>query len=530
MLGAPAPRSRALVVWGAALAIYIVATAGRTSFGVAGVAAIDRFEITAGTLSLFTVIQMGMYAAAQIPVGILLDKVGSRLVLVAGALILAAGQIGLALATSVEAALAVRALIGLGDATAFTAVLRLIPYWFPIRQIPMVTQMTGILGQLGQVISSFPFAWALKEAGWTPAFSGLAVMGVLIAIIAMLLVRNRPSASDRPDASTADRPSMSLALRHPGSWLGFWAHFVTPAIGSAFLLLWGVPWMTVGHGIPEATAAGILVVSSAAGILVGPIIGELCARHPLRRSWLVLGTVAVTVLAYAAVLIVDRQIALWEFAVLLFVAALGSAASAVGFDFVRTSVPLDRLSTANGLVNMGGFISTLMVMGVIGLVLDYLAPDGNLTPNDFRIAMAAQFVVVIIGVIGVIVSRRATRKWMVANGTFVPPIRVVIARIRAERERELAAERVKKAQRRESRAGIKVARIRVNPLHRLAPKMPRPPLPHMADLSNLMRVPRLPKKWRCEPDAAASGLAQPDVMQADVIPLPEADPPAEPSR
>ncbi len=448
MLGAPAPRSRALVVWGAALAIYIVATAGRTSFGVAGVAAIDRFEITAGTLSLFTVIQMGMYAAAQIPVGILLDKVGSRLVLVAGALILAAGQIGLALATSVEAALAVRALIGLGDATAFTA----------------------------------------------------------------------------------DRPSMSLALRHPGSWLGFWAHFVTPAIGSAFLLLWGVPWMTVGHGIPEATAAGILVVSSAAGILVGPIIGELCARHPLRRSWLVLSTVAVTVLAYAAVLNVDRQIALWEFAVLLIVAALGSAASAVGFDFARTSVPLDRLSTANGLVNMGGFISTLMVMGVIGLVLDYLAPDGNLTRNDFRIAMAAQFVVVIIGVIGVIVSRRATRKWMAANGTFVPPIRVVIARIRAERERELAAERVKKAQRRESRAGIKVARIRVNPLHRLAPKMPLPPLPQMADLSNLMRVPRLPKKWRCEPDAAASGLAQPDVMQADVIPLPGADPPAEPSR
>ena len=66
----------AVFVWLMAVAVYAVAVAGRTSFGVAGLTAIDHFEINATTLSLFTVVQVGVYAAAQIPVGLLLDKYG----------------------------------------------------------------------------------------------------------------------------------------------------------------------------------------------------------------------------------------------------------------------------------------------------------------------------------------------------------------------------------------------------------------------------------------------------------------------
>ena len=71
----------------------------------------------------------------------------------------------LAFATTLPLALAARVFIGIGDATAFTAALRLVPYWFPVRQVPLMTQLTGILGLIGQIISSFPFAWVLTGAG-----------------------------------------------------------------------------------------------------------------------------------------------------------------------------------------------------------------------------------------------------------------------------------------------------------------------------------------------------------------------------
>ncbi|MCP6440354.1 hypothetical protein NL474_28335, partial [Klebsiella pneumoniae] len=68
----PAPPRLAFLVWGAGLAAYIVAVTGRTSLGVAGLEAIDRFGISASTLSLFSVVQLAVYAAAQVPVGIVL--------------------------------------------------------------------------------------------------------------------------------------------------------------------------------------------------------------------------------------------------------------------------------------------------------------------------------------------------------------------------------------------------------------------------------------------------------------------------
>ena len=59
---------RALVVWGASVAVYFLAIFHRSSLGVAGLAAADRFHITASQLSTFTVLQLLVYAAMQIPV------------------------------------------------------------------------------------------------------------------------------------------------------------------------------------------------------------------------------------------------------------------------------------------------------------------------------------------------------------------------------------------------------------------------------------------------------------------------------
>ena len=61
--------SQALIVWLGAVAVYAVAILGRTSFGVASVEAIDRFDVDASRIAVFTAVQVGVYAFAQIPTG-----------------------------------------------------------------------------------------------------------------------------------------------------------------------------------------------------------------------------------------------------------------------------------------------------------------------------------------------------------------------------------------------------------------------------------------------------------------------------
>ncbi len=125
--------------------------------GVSGLSAADRFSASPGVLSAFVVLQVVVYAGAQVPAGVLLDRYGSRVLIVAGAALMAAGQLTLALTESLPLAIGARAVVGLGDAITFISVLRLVPHWFPPRQVPLLTQLTGICGQVGQVLSAMPF-------------------------------------------------------------------------------------------------------------------------------------------------------------------------------------------------------------------------------------------------------------------------------------------------------------------------------------------------------------------------------------
>src|SRR6478609_11762864 len=110
------PSARAYVAWLVALSAYVLAVFNRSSLGVAAVQAQERFSAGASAISLFLVLQLAVYAALQVPVGVALDRLGSRWMIVAGALTMAAGQFVLALAADIPTAIAARVLVGAGDA------------------------------------------------------------------------------------------------------------------------------------------------------------------------------------------------------------------------------------------------------------------------------------------------------------------------------------------------------------------------------------------------------------------------------
>src|SRR3954451_19518798 len=137
-------------MWAVGITAYGMAVFDRSSLGVASLQAQERFHATAAVLSLFAVLQLAVYAAMQIPVGVVLDRFGTRRMVVVGALVMAAGQLLLGVAGSVELAIGAPGLGGVGDAMTFISVLRLVRFRSPPRRAPVITQLTGIVGQLGQ--------------------------------------------------------------------------------------------------------------------------------------------------------------------------------------------------------------------------------------------------------------------------------------------------------------------------------------------------------------------------------------------
>ncbi len=422
-------RSRLWVIWAVALTAYVVGVMQRTSLGVAGLDAAARFHASPAALSGFVVLQLLVYASLQVPAGVLLDRFGARSLVVVGAVIMAAGQLLLAVATALPLAIAARVLVGAGDALTFISVLSVISAWFPARRVPLMTQLTGLIGQLGQVLSAVPLAALLHGEGWSTAFTSAAALGLAVAVAVAAVLRNRPPGAPAPPPAATPREvldGLARSWREPGTRLGLWTHTGTQFSGTVFALLWGVPYLVAGQGFTPAAASALLTLLVGVGILAGPLFGEFTARHPLRRSWLVLTVIITTATAWTAVLAVPPPAPHWMLVVLVVVIAFGAPGSMIGFDYARTFNPGHRQGAAVGIVNIGGFVASLLVAFGVGVLLG----PGGYTPAGFRLAWCVQYVVWAVALVGVLLARRKARRKLAAEGVLVPPLREVLARRR----------------------------------------------------------------------------------------------------
>lgn len=426
----------ATAVFAAAIALYFVAVVHRTSLGVAGVEALERFGVEATGLSMLSVAQVAVYAAMQIPAGHLLDRFGPRRVMVLGGILMALGQAAMAVTDSFALAIVARVLIGAGDAPVFISVSRLVSAWFPPRRVPVLVQLTGLVGQSGQLVSAVAVAWVLHDFGWSPAFGVLAVVGLAVAGATALRVR-MPEAGEQAQAALTDRlwVAVRASTATAGNRLGFWSHFLTPFSANVIALLWGVPFFVTAQGLTAAQASGLLVVLTVAAMISSPVTGVLTARHPLRRSWIILGSAITTALAWALLLSASTPRPWWQLAIFCAVLGAGGPISLVGLDFARTWTPAARLGVASGYVNIGGFTSTVAGVLLVGLVLQLASPAGATvySLDAYRLAFASLAVPWTIGLVGVLRSRRLTRADLAAEGVVVPPVREAIERYRRHR-------------------------------------------------------------------------------------------------
>jgi MFS family permease len=433
--GAEKVPARAYAVWLVALTAYVVAVFDRASLGVAAVDAQERFSAGASVISLFLVLQLAVYAALQVPVGVALDRLGSRRMILAGAVTMAAGQLLLALATDVPTAVGARVLVGAGDAMTFISVLRVIGMWFPGGTVPLITQLTGIFGQLGSIAAAYPLVALLHGTSWRTTFLGAASVGVLVGVLVLVALRDTPPDRDLPEAAGGAEMRRRLAesWREPGTRIGLYTHLVTQFSGTVFALLWGYPFLVVGEGRSPGTAAGLLTLLVLVGMAVGPLLGRLCGRWPLRRSVLVFSILAATASIWTVVLLWPGRSPIWLLVLLVVVLGTNGPGSMIGFDYARTWNPAERLGSASGVVNVGGFLASLLTILAVGAVLDLLTPGASTdySLGAFRAAFAVQYVFWAVGLAGVIRHRRELRARLARDGVVLAPLPTAVrARLR----------------------------------------------------------------------------------------------------
>lgn len=157
----------------------------------------------------------------------------------------------------------------------------------------------------------------------------------------------------------------------------------------------------------------MLVFQTALGLLLGLFLGWLASNFPQLRVRVVIFVSTSIIIAWVVMALLPGKAPAWLLVILVFVIATGGPASMLALDFSRNFTPKERLGSANGFVNVGGFLATFTTMAIAGWILDlFQQTSGASTPftlDGFRWAMSAQIVVLGFGLAMFLKELRKTR-------------------------------------------------------------------------------------------------------------------------
>jgi MFS family permease len=414
--------------WIIAATVYFLAVFHRSSLGVAGLLAEQRFGITAAQLGAFVLLQIGVYAAMQIPTGVLVDRYGPRRLLLGAAGLMAVGQLLFAVAPSYPLALLARGLLGCGDAMTFISVLRFAAGKFSARRYPVLLAITGTVGTVGNLLATLPLEQLLAHLGWTPSFLLAGSLSAVSGAIVWGLLDDGAAAPNRLRRAHEVRAgivSVSKRVRTawslPGTRLGFWVHFASMTIATAFGVLWGQPYLVNGVGFTSSQASAVLMAGVLLSGIAGPLVGLFIGRHPQLRIALVLAQCATTIAGWSAVVVFCTGAPPHLLIAALFAFTMtGGPVSTVAFAVARDYNSARIIGTASGVVNVGGFLAAATVSIGFGQLLTML---GGSSAAHFRVALLVPIAVEAFGTWRVFVWVRRVRAVLAGrqrDGQIVP--------------------------------------------------------------------------------------------------------------
>ena len=354
------------------------------------------FAVGGAIVGNLSAVYFWAYAALQIPCGLATDRWGPRRVLTISILAAGLGSAAMGLAPTIELAYAGRALIGFGAAFAFVGSMVIAAQWFPARRFAFFSGAALAVGLVGGVVGQGPLAAAVAALGWRDYMIALSGWALIHALLAWLLIRDRPAAAERDgaDGAASARPpaepmrrSLSRVLRQPQNFLiaGFAFLMSVPIL--AFGGLWGVPYTAARFGV-DTTAAGFAMAMMLLGVACGgPVWGLLSDRMGRRKPVLLAGGLLALAAIVAAVYLPGLPFA--AFQVCVFLSGFGGSAMATAYALGREQNDPRSAATALGLINMCTVMSGAVSQPVVGLLLD-LSWRGE-TVNGARVYTLAAY-------------------------------------------------------------------------------------------------------------------------------------------
>ncbi len=334
------------------------------------------FALSAAELGLLTSTYFLVFAAFQVPLGVLLDRFGPRRVLAALLCFAAAGAFAFGAAQDVGTLTLGRALLGLGVSGSLMGSIKAFTLWFPLSRLATLNGWILAIGALGAMSATAPVEWITELYGWRMVFYGIAIACAAVAALIFFVVPEKPL----PGAGTTWGQQFSELGQILASHY-FW-RIALPLIAvhgayQALQGLWLAPWLADVGGLARGAVANYLLIGSLAYGIGSVIFGTLADRMA-GAGWSRLSAykfgMALALGAFLALAAGVREGAL----AIMIVYGFGACASALPYAILSQHFPpqlTGRVVTAS---NIFMFVASFAFQWGIGAVLRFWpAVDGR---------------------------------------------------------------------------------------------------------------------------------------------------------
>lgn len=255
----------------------------------------EAFQINAQGLGLMASCYFYSYTFMQVPVGILFDHIGPRILLTFASFICAIGAFCFADTDSLAMASFARFLMGLGSAFAFIAALTIVARFFRPELFAVLIGLTQFLSAIGAMIGMTSLSFLTHKFGYQNVLLFLGFIGIALSFICLIFVRNFKS-RDQRDHHYENKLSVfqgiyEILKNSQNIFIAIFSFSIWSPI-TIFAILWAVPYLRARFDVSNLQASmmsGVIWIGVACS---APFVGYLSEKIKRRK----------TIMASAAVL------------------------------------------------------------------------------------------------------------------------------------------------------------------------------------------------------------------------------------
>jgi MFS family permease len=378
---------------------YMLSQFYRSANAVIGPDLMRDLSLQADDLGLLTGAFFIVFAACQIPAGLLLDRYGPRRVMSATMAFGVAGAVVFALGDDLAQLTAGRILLGIGSCALLMGPLVVFSRWFAPSRFATVSSVLLGVGTAGSLGATAPLALAAESIGWRGAFLVMAALTALLAALVYLFVRDAPPghALERHAGESLGDSLRGLAevFRNPRLPRVFAMNLTAYGVLITVLGLWGGPYLNDVHGLDGPGRGNVLLVMAAANVVGYFVVGPLDRLFDTRKRLVQIGS-AVTILLLL-VLALAPALTLWQVTVLFGLLGLAGGHMVMVVAHGRAIFPDRLVGRGMTTLNIGTMGGAALMQIVTGYAVEAMTPAGAAAPESaYRLAFGILAAILIV--------------------------------------------------------------------------------------------------------------------------------------